>query len=164
MNAELVAVTAPPAVPSTGTLTGLPVRDQRAETVVRAIVRRRRGGSGISLSDETAVALVIDGLGQASRCAGVSERTLRRHIVRNGSSIAAFVTQVRLQAARELYALGWNTDRSAVALGYANPAAFRRFLRRSSGEGVWILRKAAGGLQSPPRRRHPSFRPIQIQA
>ena len=123
---------------------GRPGRSRRGETAVRKVLKRNRFLVGAGLPDQAAVALVIEGLKQASRHAGVSGRTLRRRFVRGGSSISGFVAAARLAAARELFARGWSTGEAAEALGYSSAAAFRRFLRQNAGVGVWSLRKRAG--------------------
>ena len=143
MSLEL-EVSTPVGEDSPAAVTPLPPGDRRAETVVRKIVRTRAVPFRANIPEDVAVALVIVRPRVASRAAGVSERTLRRHFVREGSTITAFAAGVRLQAARELYSLGWDTDGAASALGYSSPAAFRRFLRQSSGMGVCRLRREAG--------------------
>jgi hypothetical protein len=147
-EAETVAVSASTAsqvveLRSRSEAASLGLRDRRGEMAVRKALGRGRFGPCTRIGDEAVVSLVIEGVEGASRRAGVSGRTLRRHFSRNGSSISAFVAGVRLEAARDLFSQGWDTGEVAVALGYSGAAAFRRFLRQNSRVGVWTLRRAA---------------------
>jgi AraC-like DNA-binding protein len=120
---------------------GSPALAGVGEAAIRKVLEGKRFSVGRRLSDEVAIALVAGGLGHASRRAGVTERTLRRRLVRSGSSVSGFVAAVRLDAARMLFSRGWRTEEAAEALGYSGAAAFRRFLRRNAGVGVRSLRK-----------------------
>ena len=119
--------------------------NHQAGDVVREVLRRRSVPCPVDLPEDLIVALVIVGPRQVSRTVRISERTLRRHFVRGGSTVTAFAGQVRLEAARELFSRGWDTDRAAAAFGYSGAAAFRRFLRQRSGQGVWSLRRGVEG-------------------
>jgi len=102
---------------------------QDASTLDRAI-RRSRCETQFGLDTEVAHLLVLSGLRDASRQAGVSERTIRRQFEREGTSPSAFVRTIRLTVLLELLEHDVPTRRIAPTLGFGSSASFRRFLHR----------------------------------
>jgi len=62
-----------------------------------------------------------------------SERTLRRQLEREGTSVRALIADVRLQRARELLAVGRPVKDVALSLGFSEPSAFSRAYKRWTG-------------------------------
>jgi len=100
-----------------------------SEALHRAL-RRSRCEEQFELTFDVARLVVLGGLREASRRAGVCERTVRRQFEREGTSPSAFVTAIRLSVVRELLERRLPTRRIAFALGFGSSASFRRFLHQ----------------------------------
>jgi AraC-like DNA-binding protein len=83
-------------------------------------------------------------LSAAARLLHVHPRTLHRRLVAEGTSYRNLVDEVRATLARE-YATepGWTVPEIALALGYGDPANFRRARRR------WRAGPRPAGIVAP---------------
>lgn len=76
----------------------------------------------------------------------ISERTLRRHLARQGVSFRSLLEELRAQlAVRYLRETSMNNDDVAVAIGFRDPASFRHAFRR------WTGRPPSAFRPAPPR-------------
>jgi AraC-like DNA-binding protein len=66
---------------------------------------------------------------------GVSARTLRRQLEKEGASLRTIVDEVRREKADELLAAGTTAKEIAFALGFSEPSAFSRAYKRWTGHG-----------------------------
>lgn len=93
------------------------MRDRPVSAALRRLLLGRRGG--------------MPALPAAARLLHLHPRTLHRRLVAEGSSYRALLDDVRCTLAREYLAEpGRTMAEIALALGYADPANFRRALRR----------------------------------
>jgi AraC-like DNA-binding protein len=92
-------------------------RDRPVSAALRRLLISRRGG--------------MPSLSAAARLLHMHPRTLHRRLVAEGTSYRNLVDEVRATLARE-YATepGWTVPEIALALGYGDPANFRRARRR----------------------------------
>jgi AraC-like DNA-binding protein len=92
-------------------------RDRPVSATLRRLLLGRRGG--------------VPSLPTAARLLHLHPRTLHRRLVAEGTSFRALVEEVRAALAREYAAEpGWTVPEIALALGYGDPANFRRARRR----------------------------------
>jgi transcriptional regulator GlxA family with amidase domain len=103
-----------------------------------------------SLPDAPSVAALADGF-------GVSQRTLSRHVFKaTGKRTVDLVQGVRLRTARALLEKSrQSVEDVAAAVGYSDPTALRRLMKRMTGAGPsrWrpaVARAVVGG-ERPPR-------------
>jgi AraC-like DNA-binding protein len=74
----------------------------------------------------------------------LSERTLRRHLAEQRVSFRSLLDELRAQlAVRYLRETSMNSDDVAVAIGFRDPANFRRAFRRWTGRSPNAFRRAA---------------------
>lgn len=66
---------------------------------------------------------------------GISPRTLRRHLVQEGTSLRAVLDEVRRERADALLARGTPVKEVAFELGFSEPSAFSRAYKRWTGKG-----------------------------
>lgn len=66
---------------------------------------------------------------------GVTARTLRRQLEKEGATLRALVDEVRRERADELLATGAAIKEIAFALGFSEPSAFSRAYKRWTGHG-----------------------------
>ena len=91
--------------------------DRPVSATLRRLLLGRRGG--------------IPGLPAAARLLHLHPRTLHRRLLAEGTSYRSLVDDVRATLAREYAAEpGWTVPEIALALGYGDPANFRRARRR----------------------------------
>ena len=84
-----------------------------------------------------AVAAALDGEPSLERIAkdlGLSVRTLRRHLVQDGTSLRAVLDDVRRERADTLLARGASVKEVAFDLGFSEPSAFSRAYKRWTGK------------------------------
>lgn len=92
-------------------------RDRPVSATLRRLLLGRRGG--------------MPGLPAAARLLHLHPRTLHRRLLAEGTSYRSLVDDVRATLAREYSAEpGWTVPEIALALGYGDPANFRRARRR----------------------------------
>lgn len=92
-------------------------RDRPVSATLRRILLGRRGG--------------MPSLAAAARLLHLHPRSLHRRLVAEGASYRGLVDDVRAALAREYLAEpGWTVPEIALALGYSDPANFRRARRR----------------------------------
>lgn len=120
------------------------------EQSCRELVQRRRARTGTAgrVRDELlrAPARLPDAAEVARRLA-VSERTLRRRLAEEGTSVRTLVDEVRSALAEELLATGsLGVEQVARRLGYAETASFTRAFTRWNGvpPGTWTRARRRG--------------------
>jgi AraC-like DNA-binding protein len=73
-------------------------------------------------------------IGQVARALDVDQRTLQRHLAREGASFSAVLHAVRAEAAeRYLSSDRYSMTQVSTALGFASPSAFSRWFTQQSG-------------------------------
>lgn len=116
---------------------------------LRAVVRAVISDAGL-LSEDDALALVAHGLRVVALRSAVSERTIRRRFDAAGKPVHLVVRRVRIEATRSTLAASVPTTVIAHWLGFTNPEAYRRFVRREMGTSIREiraqLRESAGSL------------------
>lgn len=108
--------------------------------VFRLVVRESVVAKGV-LGEADALVLISHGVDAAARQVGVSGRTIRRRIQAAGASVSELVRRVRLDATERASRLPVPTTVVARWLGFTNPDAYRRFVRREMGVSVKQLRR-----------------------
>jgi AraC-like DNA-binding protein len=104
------------------------------------IVRETVVTKGV-LAEAEALVLVSSGVEAAARLVGVSGRTIRRRCEVAGVSVSVLVHRVRLDATSRVFRIPVPTSVVARWLGFTNPDAYRRFVRREMGVSVKQLRR-----------------------
>jgi AraC-like DNA-binding protein len=112
-----------------------------AEQMCRDVVARRRGRSGVTEQVRVWIArnlphiAQVGGMAQAAAHLSMSERTLRRHLVRSGTGYQALLDEVRQALAEEMLDTGvLSVDDVAHRLGYAEASSFIHAFKRWHGE------------------------------
>ncbi len=94
------------------------------------------------LKDDRFLLLVsVQGLPEAARRIGASERTLQRGASRLGTNIRALVAEFKREAAEDLFRTGRSVSEVAWILGYARVASFRCFILDEYGTTPSALRR-----------------------
>ncbi len=105
----------------------------------RAVVRAAISDAGL-LAEAEALALVAHGLREVAQRTAVSERTIRRRFDSAGSPVRDVVRRVRIEATRCRLVAFVPTTVIAGWLGFTNPEAYRRFVRREMGVSIRRIR------------------------
>ncbi|WP_437730401.1 AraC family transcriptional regulator [Sorangium sp. So ce1335] len=120
-------------------------------------LRRRRAAEPSRTSDqarEVVARLLASGEPSASvvaRRLGTSERSLRRHLEEEGTTLRQIVGEVRHQTAEELLREGdASLTEIAFLLGFSDVATFARAFKRWSGRTPGRFREEARGGRAPP--------------
>ncbi len=92
------------------------------------ILDRVRRAAGANLAEPITFVVIAKRL-------GVSARTLRRQLEREGATLRALVDDVRRERADELLAAGTAVKEIAFTLGLSEPSAFSRAYKRWTGHG-----------------------------
>lgn len=106
---------------------------------LRAVVRALICDAGL-LAEDDALALVAHGLREVALRMAVSERTIRRRFDAAGKPVHTVVHRVRIEATRCTLAASVPTTVIARWLGFTNPEAYRRFVRREMGTSIREIR------------------------
>lgn len=102
---------------------------------LRAVVREVVVAAG-ALDEGEALVLIAHGLAAAARQSGVSDRTVRRRFEAAGTSVSRVVRQTRVEATIRACGAAVPTTVIARWLGFTNPDAYRRFVRRELGVSI----------------------------
>ena len=92
------------------------------------------------LAEDDALALVAHGLREVALRMAVSERTIRRRFDAAGTPVHVVVHRVRIEVTRCALAASVPTTVIARWLGFTNPEAYRRFVRREMGMTIREIR------------------------
>ena len=106
---------------------------------LRAVVRAVVTDAGL-LAEDDAFALVAHGLREVAQRTAVSERTIRRRFVAAGTPVHVVVRRVRMEVTRSALVASVPTTVIARWLGFTNPEAYRRFVRREMGVSIREMR------------------------
>ncbi len=105
------------------------IGERLADRVLRLLVERQNGFPSLAV---------------VARMVQLTPRTLHRRLVEEGTSFRALLDEVRHRRAREHLRSGeMSVEELAFALGYADPANFRRAFRRWEGVAPTIYRDRA---------------------
>jgi AraC-like DNA-binding protein len=102
---------------------------------LRAVVRAAISDAGL-LAEDDALALVAHGLREVALRMAVSERTIRRRFDAAGKPVHTVVHRVRIEVTRSALVASVPTTVTARWLGFTNPEAYRRFVRREMGASI----------------------------
>lgn len=93
-----------------------------------------------------------------AKCAGMTTRTLQRRLEDEGTSVSGLLDRTRRRIALEALEAGQpNLSELAAALGYMNPSAFSRAVRRWTGQSPRSFRLT--GQPAAATRPHPGTGP-----
>ena len=106
---------------------------------LRAVVRAAISDAGL-LAEDDALALVAHGLREVALRKAVSERTIRRRFDAAGTPVHVVVHRVRIEVTRSALVADVPTTVIARWLGFTNPEAYRRFVRRETGVSIREIR------------------------
>jgi AraC-like DNA-binding protein len=107
-----------------------------------ATTRQGRAPDGYeSLSEDELVFILRYGLGNFAHGRGISERTLRRRLVRSGPRLVDRLETTRRTLATELLATDISIHDLARRLGFASAQTFGRYFKREFGETATNMRK-----------------------
>lgn len=98
-------------------------------------------------------------MAEAAKVLGISERTLQRHLRKEGTSFAELIDEARHLRAKRLLSVNHHSDADiAERLGFSEPRAFRRAFKRWCGETPQEFRMATAARlseASQPREARP---------
>jgi len=106
---------------------------------LRGVVRAVSSDAGL-LAEDDALALVAHGLREVALRKAVSERTIRRRFDAAGTPVHVVVHRVRIGVTRSALVASVPTTVIARWLGFTNPEAYRRFVRREMGVSIREMR------------------------
>lgn len=124
------------------------VLDQRSSQARYMVLAHLRSDDAVVRAIEAHVLRHLDrriSLAELARTTGTSQRTLARRVqLAVGTSVQGLVQRVRMaEAAHLLDTSRASVEAIAAAVGYADPAAFRRMFHRHAGEAPRVRRARA---------------------
>lgn len=121
-------------------------------TFIEASVGRRVGGSTVAercMAVLRTSSLAEGDVATVARRLGMSARSLQRTLMAGGVTFRGLRDAVWLNRARMLFSEGHSASEVSAALGFSEPSAFHRALRRWEGTPAWKGQDVRKGGNSP---------------